>query len=213
VAAAVKTYCLLSIVLALLSGAAIAQPPLDVKIPRFELQDGTVVEGASKLSSLTIPGVHLGLEEVLDSDQGPAVAVKFSVILEDATVRDVLNALCKYDSRYAWSVDGQTVNIYPRDTDPNFLTNLRVDQIKFENVKDAYEALERLVRVLPKQQLGYAGVGFSPAYREPWTASFNGLTVRQYVNRIAEHVEPNGGWVLSGSSSNRFFFFYPKSFR
>jgi hypothetical protein len=129
--------------------------------------------------------------------------------------REVLNQLCKYDNRYAWTTDGQTVNVYPRSTlaDAAFLMNLHIDHIEFENITDPHKAVEKLVRVLPNQQLGFNEAGAAATYSKPWTAHFEDLTVRQYINRIAERVEPNGGWVLRGAVNNRFFGFFPRSFK
>jgi len=189
--------------------------PLGSVIARFELQDATLVEGVSKLSSFAIPGLHLGMEEILDNPTQRATTVRFSLKLNNATVREVLNQLCKYDGRYTWALDGQTVNIYPgaAKTDGAYLMNLHIDQIEVQNIVDPFAALEPLHHVLPNQQLGYSYVGASPNYPEPWTVRFENLTVRQYINRITERVEPNGGWVLQGAVNNRFFAFFPNSFK
>ena len=189
---------------------------LDRKVAHFELQDATLANGVSRLSGLSMADLHLGFEEVLRADWADApVQVEFSMSMEDKTVREILDALCERDSRYAWSVDGSTVNIYPRNdhTEPEFLLNQELRHIEFMNVDDAYSALTPLARILPKEQIGYAGVGGSPDFSKPWSGKFDNLTVRQYVNRIAEHLGTHGGWMLSGAKDQRFFFFYSTSFR
>lgn len=190
-------------------------PPLESVLPHFELQDATLVDGLSKLSILSVPNLHLGLEEILDNPIDRKSTVKFSLTLDNATVREVLNELCKHDNRYAWAVDGRTVNIYPVATanDNAYLANLHIDHIEFNNITHPEQAVEKLLDVVQNQQLGYAGAGAAATYTNPWTARFENLTVRQYINRIAERVEPNGGWILRGAVDNRFFGFFPRSFK
>ena len=93
-------------------------PVLDHRVGVFELTDATVIDGFSKLSAEPISGLHLGVEEILRAGWSdmPTAPVKFSLKLQNATVRGILDALCERDNRYQWSADEATINVFPRDS-------------------------------------------------------------------------------------------------
>ena len=189
---------------------------LDRRVATFELIDATLIDGLSKLSSEQIPGLHLGIEEVLRAEWSdpPAPSVKFSLALQNVPVRRILDALCERDNRYQWSTEGATINVFPRDTlgDTTFFLNKKIPQLELNGVPDPYEALTPLARLLADEQIGYAGAGGASFYARTWTTRFEGITVRQYINRISEHSGPRGGWILKGSREQRFFFFFEFGF-
>jgi hypothetical protein len=88
------------------------------RVAQFDVTDTTIIDALSKLSYEPIAGLHLGIEGIIrDTASEPTGRnVRFSLSLHDATVRDIIEALCKSDRRYMWSVDGSTVNVYPRET-------------------------------------------------------------------------------------------------
>src|ERR1700740_3626304 len=93
-------------------------PALSNRLAHFDLTDATLIDGLSKLSNEPINGLHLGIEEIIQ-DKFPEHtdrSVRFSLSLHDATVRDIIDTLCKSDRRYTWSVEGSSVNVYPRET-------------------------------------------------------------------------------------------------
>lgn len=192
------------------SDAALRQP-----VSHFEIENQTLFDGLSRLSSEPIP-LRLAFEEILRQNESDARdrEVRFSVRLENNSVRDILDALCAADARYTWSLDESTINVYPRavETDPSYLLNLHLAHIELKNITDAYEALTPLARLIPTEQIGYRHLGPSVQYASPWNASFENLTVRQFINRIAAHLGPTGGWVFSGSKENRWFTFHNGSF-
>ena len=195
---------------------ALKEPVLDYNVAHFDLTDSTLIEGLSKLSSVPIAGLHLGIEEILQekSSDSRDQRVQFSLHLENRTVRDIIDTLCQFDNRYIWSTDGQSINVYPRqiiDSRPYFL-NRELEQITLKDMRGPEQALTPLARLLPGEQVGYAGIGGDHSYPAPWSAVFNHLTVRQLMNRISEHTGPRGGWILSGSSDQRFFFFFKSAF-
>jgi hypothetical protein len=111
-------------------------------------------------------------------------------------------------------VDGETISVFPRNSlrDTTFFLNRKIAQLELRNVPDPEEALTPLAKLLPDEQLGYAGLGGDSSYAQPWTMTFEDLTVRQFINRISEHVGSRGGWILHGSKGHRFFFFYKFGF-
>lgn len=189
---------------------------LDHKVAVFDLIDATVIDGFSKLSAEPIPGLHLGIEEILRARWSdlPPPSVKFSLKVKNATVRVILDALCERNDRYQWSSDGATINVFPRDSlgDTTSFLNKKILQLELSGVPNSEQALTPLARLLPDEQLGYAGVGGDSSYAQEWTTKFEDVTVRQFINRISEHIGPRGGSILNGSSEQRFFFFFKFGF-
>jgi hypothetical protein len=210
---------LLVTILCAIAGAQ-AEPDINSvlshRVAVFDLTDATVINGFSKLSAEPISGLHLGIEEILRARWSdlPNPSVKVSLRLQNATVREILDALCEQDRRYQWSADGATINVTPRDSgrDTAFFLNKKLPQIEISGVPDPYQALTPLARLLPEEQLGYAGVGGDSSYAQTWNARFEDVTVRQFINRISEHIGPRGGWILSGAKDQRFFFFFKVGF-
>jgi hypothetical protein len=185
-------------------------PHLTRRIPHFELTNKTLVQGIAELTHLQAD-LHLGLEELPRAKitDPRDTSVRFSVILENKTVQEILDALCKRDERYTWSVDQRTINIYPvlMSHDEEYFLNLRIESISLNDIPDPDQALTPLSRLMPMKQIGYMGLGGDNSYPTKWSAAFNDLTVRQFINRIAEHMGNRGFWVYQGSQQERFFTF------
>jgi hypothetical protein len=189
-----------------------AAPPLSQRIQHFELTDAILREGIIQLASNRIAGLHLGFEEIQRdniSDNPRNGGVQFSIQLENKTIHNILDALCEADARYTWSSDGISINIYPRatSTDSAYLLNRTLEHISFENVPDPDEALTPIAQQLRDEQIGYTQTGGDVAYAKPWTASFQNITVRQLINRIAEHIGPQSLWIWQGGKDERMFTF------
>jgi hypothetical protein len=200
------------------SDALRSKPPLDWKVPIFELKDAIVRDGVAKLASNPIEGLHLGIEEVLREniyDDLRARNPHFSLHLENRTVRQILDALCDSDSRYVWSSDGVSINVYPKVAagDPAYLFNRLLERIIVTNIPNPDQGLTPLSKLLPNEQIGYAGIGNDPEYSKPWTATFDRVTVRQFINRLAEHVGPRSSWIWQGSRNERMFTFQEGGFQ
>jgi hypothetical protein len=65
---------------------------LSNRVAQFEVADATIIDAMSKLSEEPIPGLHLGIEEIIqDSPSKPTDrSVRFSVHLHDVTVREIM---------------------------------------------------------------------------------------------------------------------------
>jgi hypothetical protein len=192
---------------------------LDTKVARFDVRDATLIDALSNLSNQPIAGLHLGIEEIIRSQFSEPTdrTVRFSVSLQDVTVRDIMDALGKSDRRYTWSVDGSSVNVYPRAIVGNstYLLNRELDSIAFSKIDGPSDALTALAKLLPGEQLGYAGIGagVNNDYAKPWTATLDKLTVRQLMNRLSEHNGSRGGWIWSGATGQRFFAYFERGFK
>jgi hypothetical protein len=195
-----------------------AKLPLDVSVERFDVTDAIMRSGLSELSLKHISDLHLGFEEIIREkiqDDPRVTSPHFSIHLRHKSVREVLDELCKADFRYAWSADGNTINVYPRATanERSYLLNLWIDKISVNDIPDPDQALMPLSRLFPSQQLGYAGPGLGDnTYAKPWTAVFDSLTVRQFINRLAEHMGSQTSWVWRGGENERLFTFLKGGF-
>jgi hypothetical protein len=192
---------------------------LEIKIHEFNLKDAILRDGISELSLKNVEGLHLGFEEIIQEkiqDDPRALNPHFSLRLEDKSVREILEALCKSDGRYTWSEDGDSVNVYPSafKHDSSYLLNLRIERITAKDIRDPDQALTPLFKLFPSQQIGYFGSGLNDnTYAEPWTAVFQDLIVRQYINRIAEHIGARSSWTWAGGKGERMFTFFKSGFR
>jgi hypothetical protein len=187
-------------------------PPLDRKIQHFEVTDAILREGLVELASSHTSNLHLGFEEILRnniSDSPRSRGGHFSVHLENKTIHDILDALCAADPRYTWSSEGLSINIYPSATsaDSAYFLNRRLEHISFENVPDPDQALTPLAQQIRDEQIGYTQYGGDVTYAKPWTVTFQNITVRQFINRIAEHIGFQSVWIWQGSRDERMFTF------
>jgi len=194
------------------------KPPLDFKVQHFDVDDAILRDGLSELSQKNIDGLHLGFEEAIREkfeDDPREQNAHFSLHLSDKTVREILDTLCKSDGKYAWSADQSSINVYPRVSidDPEYLLGLQIDQISLKNIPNPDQALPELLNKFPAHQVGYSQVGGDNSYPEPWTVSFSHLTVRQFINRISEHMGQRTSWIWRGGKDSRLFTFLPGLFK
>lgn len=191
--------------------------PLDRIVVHYDLIDLSFADGIAELSRNPDVDLHLGVEEVLrERFAGPLDrSIRFSVHLENKKVREILDALCAADPRYTWSVDGLTINVFPRARaqDKTDLLNFRIGQLRLVDLHDPYHALKPLTKLFPGEQIGWqqGGIG-SNAYSEPWTVTFEELTVRQFANRLAEHMGSRTAWIWQGGKDGRAFSFFRGSY-
>jgi len=192
--------------------------PLDVIIDRFDVTDAILRDGLSTLSLKQVPGLHLGFEEIIREriqDDPRSLTPHFSLHLQNKTVREILAALCDADKRYVWSEDASSVNVYPQQANAErpYLLNMHIRRIVVTEVPNANQAVTALSGFFPGQQIGYFPTGLGDnSYSSPWTATFDDLSVRQFVNRIAEHMGPQTSWVWEGGKGERGFLFLKGGF-
>ena len=152
--------------------------------------------------------------EAISKDDPRATSTHFSLHLQDRSVKEILDALCQADERYTWAQNEASVNIFPRaaKSDPSYLLNLRIDHIAVSDAPDPDQGLTPLSKQFPEQQVGYYGGGGEDSYPELWTTTFEGLTVRQFINKLAEHMGPRTSWIWQGGKDERMFTFLKSGF-
>jgi hypothetical protein len=190
---------------------------LSTRIPHLDLVNQTLHDGLASLSLNPTP-LSLGFENVLKArfSDPELVNPRFDLHLDGKTIGEILNTLCSMDSRYTWSRDGNTINVYPKaaDDDPFYFLNRKLDRLNIVNITDIQRGLLAIIQELPgpREQVGIAQVGGNDSYAIPWTASFEDLTVRQAINRLAEHLGSRSYWTLSGARDFRHFGFFGMGF-
>lgn len=192
---------------------------LEILIDHFDLSNGTILDGIYKLSEERLR-VNFGFEEILKNKLADTELTypRITVKLDNKSVQEILDALCHADTRYSWSADGGTINVYPRATesDRTYLLNRRLSRFQLQNVTDITEALLAIAQQLPPpfEQVAHAQIGGDTTYpSKPWTASFDNLTFRQATNRIVEHLGIPSAWLFGGSRDFRKFSFYKGGLR
>jgi hypothetical protein len=181
---------------------------LDERVSTFEMRNGTLFGGVARLSAEPTQ-LSFAFEYILMSHlhDAPTPEVSFSIHLDNTTIREVLTTLCRADSRYTWTRDGTTVNVYPKETvgDGSYLMNRRLPSLELKGVPAAQDAMFVAVAQLPPpfEQIAFAQAGGDTSFPTPWRATFKNLTLRQALNLIARNIAPRGGWVLSGSREFR----------
>lgn len=190
------------------------QPVTEARIPHFRLSGQTLEEGVLELAHGPAP-FAFGFENILrDKVKDRTLPQRrLTLQLNGMTVAQILNSLCRADSRYTWSRDGSTINVYPRATvrDPSYLMNRRLKVFRVAGITHIDQGLLAIARELPPpiEQIAHVEIGGSVEYpAQPWTATFRNVTVRQVLNRLADHIGPRSSWVLYGSRQFREFGFY-----
>jgi hypothetical protein len=187
---------------------------LEARVTEFEIRGQTLLEALWKLARGPEPfgfGFEKVLKERLSDPEIPNPSL--SLRLQDKSIREILDALCKADPRYTWTIDGTTVDVFPRaiTNDGLYLLNRKLPRFDLKNATDVDDGLLAIHRQLPPpaEQIAISQAGGADPYPpEPWTVSFENLTVRQIVNRLAEHGGRCGIWIFGGARDFRAFGFF-----
>ena len=192
---------------------------LTSEISAFNLNNETIEVGLKRLASRSA-AFAMGFEHELKSKQTdpPIQDPRLTLHLTATTVREALDAMCHADGRYTWSTDGAFVNVYPIKTitDASYLMNRRLTKLDLKDLTDTQQGLLAIVNQLPppKEQVAIAqiGVGDDSYPPEPWTTSYENLTVRQAINRLVRHMGERSSWAFTGSADFRAFAFDKRGF-
>jgi hypothetical protein len=190
--------------------------PASQVIADFNFHGGALIDAIAELSSTPGLELHIGFEEIIrDRITDPRDrSIRFELHLVNRTVGQVLDDLCKLDPRYTWSTDGDSVNVFPHtiQKNPAYLMNLEIEEIGLSNVSNPDKTLKQLHVLFPAPQVGYMQSGGQNEYTAPWSVKFERLSVRQFINRIAEHMGPRTSWVWQGGQNERMFTFLKGGF-
>jgi len=188
--------------------ADLGEELLDVRLPSFEIRNGTLFRGIARLSAETAQ-LSFAFEFALTEHfhDSPVPKASLSIHLDNKTIREALTALCNADGHYTWTRDGTTINVYPKETvgDGSYLMNRRLPRLELKDAPTAQDAMFGAVAQLPPpfEQIAFAQAGGNTRFPMPLRARFENLTLRQALNLIARNIAPRAGWVLSGSREFR----------
>jgi hypothetical protein len=187
---------------------------LDTNVPEFDVHDLSLLNALWKLAGGPAP-FGFGFEKVLKNRlSDPNIPdPHFSLRMRGKSAREILDALCRADSRYTWSSDGTAVDIFPKNvvSDPSYLLNRKLETLELHNVTDVQGGLLAITRELPPpfEQVAIAQIGGADPYpAQPWTITFHNLTVRKAINRLAAHGGSCGTWIFGGAKDFRSFGFF-----
>jgi hypothetical protein len=191
---------------------------LNTEVPELNLDEETIEVGLKRLASGSA-GFAMGFEHKLKSKQTdpPILEPRLTLHLRTTTVREALDAMCRADSRYTWSIDDMFINVFPSKTanDASYLLNRRLLRLDLKEITDIQQGLLAIVNQLPppREQVAIAQIGGDDSYPlEPWTASYEDLTVRQALNHLVRHMGERGSWAFTGSADFRAFAFNRQGF-
>jgi hypothetical protein len=185
--------------------------PFDQKVALVELREETIFDAIGRLNQSY--DVAISIEGILPN-QGTIANPKFQAKIENRTVSEVLTWLCALDGRYMWVRDGTMANLFPKTlhNDSHYFFNRRLSVLKFEQVQQLDDAVLAVVHQLddPNEHIVFLGIGGTQSFAQPWTAKFHDITVREALNRIAEHLGPTYGWQIGGTTKARIIMFHYK---
>ncbi len=190
---------------------------LDRVVSAYKVDNRPIRDVVQELFT-SVEGVDMGFEDVLaetlDDPDVPSPAM--SLDLSGATLRTALFAICAADPRYTWSIDGATVNVYPQSvsSDPAYLMNRELYSFRLDHAVDIQDGFLAIVHQLPPptEQVAILQAGGDSSYPpEPWTVTYERVTVRQAINRLAEQMGGSTSWFFSGSKDFRHFAFFHRA--
>lgn len=183
--------------------------PFDQKLSSVELNDETIFDAVARLNQAT--NIAVSIEGIVPA-KGTVANPKFSARTDGPTVSEALSWLCRLDTRYTWTRDGNMVNILPSamQGNPNYFFNRVLPELRFQEIRQASAAAITIVQQLgdPSENLYFLGVGGTQSFPKPWNATFHDITVRQGLNRIAEQLGPTYGWQIGGHTDSRLIMFH-----
>jgi len=185
--------------------------PFHQKLSSVELNDESIFDAIARVNQAT--NISISIEGILPA-KGTVENPKFRAKMDGATVSEVLSWLCKLDTRYSWTRDGNMANIFPsamRDN-PKYFFNRKLHELHFQNILQSDDAAITIVHQLgdPSEHLYFLGVGGTQSFSKPWSATFHDITVREGLNRIAEQLGPTYGWQIGGHEGMRLIMFHYK---
>jgi hypothetical protein len=193
------------------STKTIERDPFTQRVDEIELRAESIFDAIGRLNQSF--DIAISIEGILPAE-GTVTNPKFTVRIENRSLAEVLTLLCELDNRYSWARDGKMVNLFPRalQNDPTYLFNQRLPVLHFENIREVSDAVMQVIHQVPgpPKQLIYWGLGGTQNFAKPLSVTYDDLTVRQAMNRIAQQLGPTFGWQVGGHSQTPAIVFHYK---
>lgn len=201
----------------LLCSAALAVDDPRVATPdtfivnELSFENETIFQVLSRLNQLST--FNFSIENILPETQKspPVEHPKLSGRFNNIPLRSALDQICAKDGRFAWTSDGNMINIFPRHSeDSKYFFDFVIPAYSVVNERDGAMALYGGLKKLgpARQQLAFLQIGNSRKFSEPWTESLGNVTVRHLLNRIADRLSPRMGWQVAGTKEFRYIVFH-----
>jgi hypothetical protein len=179
----------------------------------IQLDNQTIVDGIALLSQSThVPfAVELPLGRSM-SEPAPSLQ-KIKTVLGPMSLRETMDRLCQLDSTFAWKQIGDTANVFPRalENDARYFPNLKISNLTFDASTDAEQAVFTVAAAAHgDNQIAVLQTGISINFARPWTASFQNISVREALDKIARQLGPTYGWQFGGSAEFRVITFHER---
>ena len=183
---------------------------VEQKVGPIKLENEYLVDGLAKLNMQT-QGVGFAIEFLPGTPNSPPPPdPRFTTEKDAGTLGKALDWLCDLDPRYTWKLQGRTINIIPRDrfAEPTYLFNRRLSGLTFVDLTNADDSLEKIFKPIVKPSESVISLSSAGSFAKPWTATFEDITVRDALNRVAENLGAGHGWMVYGNDETRIIDFY-----
>lgn len=209
---------LATLLIALAATAPAQQPPaappdpFRERVPGVTLNDQDVIDGVAMLSRSNALAVSVEYQ-LGPTISGPAPQPKtLNAIVGPGTVEEILDGLCSLDHTFTWFRNGGMVNVLPRAlvNDPAYLLNRKLGELTFQEVRQADDAVIKIVDQLPgtREQIAIMQTGTSVTFARPWSVKLQNVTVREVFDLIAQQLGPTYGWEFGGAQDFRIITFH-----
>jgi hypothetical protein len=186
--------------------------PLRQRVGGVMLVDQDVVDGFVSLANAA--GLPVSVEYQLGKTISSAAPQpkEFTATIGPGTVSETLDKLSSLDEAFTWRKSDNMINVLPRAAaiDPNYFVNRRMDEVTFHDVRQADEAVMKMVDQLagPREQIAVMDTGMSVNFGRPWSTTVRNVTVRDVFNLIARQLCPTCGWEFAGAQDFRIVTFH-----
>jgi hypothetical protein len=186
--------------------------PFAKRVASIRLEDESLIVSITRLGHDT--GLAVSIEYPLAESvkDRPPVLHRYHTEIQGGTVSEVLDRLTALDQQFSWTRSGKLINVFPRSVvaDRTYLMNRIVNSLSYDRVSDVEQAVYSAVGQLPlpREQIAVLQSGTLLTLPEPWTATFQNITVRELLDQIMMRLGPQYGWELSGSKDFRLLRFH-----
>jgi len=98
----------------------------------------------------------------------------------------------------------------PREklNDPKYIFNRRLSKLTFADSASADDTLRTIFQPVSDDGESVIQLSAIGKFPKPWSATFESITVRDALNRVAENLGPGHGWMATGNEKTRLISFY-----
>jgi len=171
-----------------------------VRVSRLTLKNQTLSSGLSRLASDW--KIRISMEGLPSGKNSPSPR-SISASFEGGTLLDAINWLVAQDPAYAWSADGDIVNVVPLRPPTPYLLGRVVPRAEIKSARNVAEVLSQIHATEGRETIAILS-GNGMTFAEPLSRTYLNCTVRELLNRTVQALGPTHGWS-SGSYQTYYF--------